>query len=293
LKEGQLILPDQLFHPSIHLDRNRVYYLLEHPAYFTQYQFHKKKLIFHRASMQYYADQLRSIGLRVKVIPFSSFSKTVQPYLTIMNDNIHILYGIEPADFNLKDQLNEDFKIVGIHVIWNGSSQFLTPKEWSFLLFKGKRNFSMNAFYKEQRKRLNILMENGNPLGGKWTYDIENRKKLPTKITIPELWIPTPNSYVREAELYVQKNFSQNPGNPEGFFYPITHVDAERWLHDFIVHRLIYFGPYEDAMHSDYSFLFHSVLSPLLNSGLLTPNQVLKQIFDFHAENPIPLNSLE
>ncbi|MGC9307745.1 MAG: FAD-binding domain-containing protein, partial [Thermoplasmatota archaeon] len=101
------------------------------------------------------------------------------------------------------------------------------------------------------------------------------------------------NEYVAEARRYVEQRFPGNPGSIDDFMYPVTHVDAARWLMDFLEKRLSLFGDYEDAIVRDEIFLFHSVLSPLLNSGLLTPGQVLDATLTYADEHDVPLNDLE
>ena len=131
------------------------------------------------------------------------------------------------------------------------------------------------------------------PEGGKWSYDEENRKKLPKGVDVPQFYIPQTNDYVKEAKSYVENNYSDNPGSTDDFIYPVTHYQAEEWLADFIEKRLNKFGDYEDALSGKSLILFHSALTPALNIGLLTPKQVIETVMDANKETSIPLNSLE
>jgi deoxyribodipyrimidine photolyase-related protein len=153
----------------------------------------------------------------------------------------------------------------------------------------------MTSFYIAQRKRLGVLLEKGKPTGGKWTFDTENREPLPSSISIPEANLPASNAFVNDAKNYVQLRFPDNPGNTSSFYYPVTHDEAANWLHDFLQTRLVHFGKYQDAIRRDQAILFHSLLSPTLNTGLLTPEEIVNETLDFarvHADK-IPLNSLE
>lgn len=151
----------------------------------------------------------------------------------------------------------------------------------------------MSRFYTAMRKQYNVLIKDNEPTGGKWSLDKENRKKLPKDIKVPELPIMYDWDYLDEAKKYVQIHFPDNPGDITTFFLPTNHQDTLSWFVSFLHTRFIQFGPYEDAMHKDEPFLFHSVLSPLINIGLITPVQVIDQTLKYAEEHDIPLNSVE
>ena len=172
---------------------------------------------------------------------------------------------------------------------------FLGSMEEYNAFFDEKQNYFHADFYTWQRKRLNILLEkDGSPLDGKWSFDAENRKKFPKKAVVPEINFPPENKYLREAVKYLEENFADNYGSPEPpHFFCCTFTDAKKWLQDFLKTRFAKFGTYEDAIVAEEHVLHHSVLSPLLNSGLLTPQQVLDATMEYAAANEIPINSLE
>ena len=130
-----------------------------------------------------------------------------------------------------------------------------------------------------------------NPRGGKWSFDEDNRNKYPKKENPPAIHFPAKNRFVTEAIAYVEKYFPDNYGLTTGFMYPINYQDAEKWLDDFIKNRLHQFGKYEDAIVDTENILHHAVISPLLNIGLLLPEDVIKKVMK--AAHHIPLNSLE
>ena len=148
-------------------------------------------------------------------------------------------------------------------------------------------------FYKKQRKRLDVLVdEDGKPEGVKWSFDPENREKMPEDEEPPE--IPRFGSeHVEEAKEYVEENFPDNPGSIEGFFWPTTHEQAEEKLEEFLENRMEKFGKYQDAIDSDLKFGYHSLLSSSINAGLLTPEQVVEKTLEYHEEKDYPMNSLE
>jgi deoxyribodipyrimidine photolyase-related protein len=134
----------------------------------------------------------------------------------------------------------------------------------------------------------------GTPQGGKWTYDSDNRKKYPKGKAPPGIAWPAPNPFREEAVAYTQKYFSDNPGSlSPSPLYPVTHDDAQRWFQQFLNERFHDFGAYEDAIVQHEHILHHSLLSPLLNVGLLSPRDVLIQSVEFAETNDIPINSTE
>ena len=132
------------------------------------------------------------------------------------------------------------------------------------------------------------------PEGGKWTYDDQNREKYPKDKTPPKIDFPEKNQLYFESIDYVNKNFSNNFGfiNDE-IVYPYDFNTANNWLDNFLKTRFYEFGPYEDAVLKEKSILNHSVLSPLINVGLINPRDLIKKILSFYYENNIPINSTE
>lgn len=297
--EGAVIFPHQLFvrHPSVR--RGRVVFLVEDPRFFGErvsgIRFHKNKLILHRASMSAYGDSLLAAGYTVHYVDYEQIRDP--------NDLLHILskkgmteiYVADPTDEVIEQRLKnrQEHSAITFHI--DPSPAFLTHPAWFENVFGNTSRYSMTRFYIAQRKRLGILLNRGKPVGGKWTFDTENRKPLPAALSIPDPWLPPSNAYVEEARKYVHRHFSDNPGRTSSFCYPVTHDEAMDQLRDFLEHRLVHFGSYQDALCKNRSVLFHSVLSSSLNIGLLTPDQVVDETLNFagaHGDK-IPLNSVE
>jgi deoxyribodipyrimidine photolyase-related protein len=150
-------------------------------------------------------------------------------------------------------------------------------------------------FYKHQRQTRDILLEqNQKPIGGKWTFDDENRLKYPKGKTAPKVNFLKSNAYFSEAVTYTNKYFQENYGKLNtDYIYPTTFGESKTWLHEFFKTRFLEFGDYEDAIVSKENFLHHSVLTPMLNIGLLTPQFIIDEVLLFASNNEIPLNSLE
>jgi deoxyribodipyrimidine photolyase-related protein len=298
-REAVLILPNQLFQSHPCLAKGRCVFLVEHPAFFTGPEgglaFHKQKVLLHRASMRWYADRLRRRGYDVSHIEFSEASETKGLIQRLRQSGIISVHMADPFDHALAGRIASQCGHAGIDLHTTESPAFLTSESYVRDFFDRKTHYSMTSFYIAQRKRLNILLDRGKPLGGKWSFDPANRRRLPEGVPVPGLQVPKPNRYAKEAQGYAERVFTHHPGSTETFIYPVTHEDAEAWLDLFLEQRLTDFGDYQDAIRMDRSFLFHSVLTPALNIGLLTPTQVLERTLA-HASAPrakVPFNALE
>lgn len=292
MKTIAIIFPHQLFeeHPALSVTRD--VYLVEEDRFFEDFKFHKKKLLFHRSSMHSYKEELVSRGYRVRYIRHGT--KRAESYLEelISKSTLEEVYAADLCDHKLNERLQKVCKRYRKQLHLLESPAFLTSTQVLEDLLKTKKKLSMASFYIKQRKRLGILLKDGKPVGGKWSFDSENRRSLPKEVEIPEPEIPR-RLPSEESHLKIRKDFYANPGFLEDFIFPVTRSDARSWLEDFLENRLRLFGDYEDAISSDRVFLFHSVLSPLLNSGLLTPGEILERLLSLAERKDIPMNSLE
>ena len=297
MKSAAIIFPHQLFENHPGLSKDREVFLVEESRFFSggtsPFRFHKKKLMFHRASMQAYRKRLTDRGYTVHYVGFTRKPNLDALFDSLRQAEIEEMWVADPVDQALEEKLKTQVNRRKLMLRPIPSPGFLCSGEWLDDFFKGAKHFSMAKFYISQRKRLNLLLEEGKPVGGKWSFDPENRKKIPRGLEVPPLPRPRPSSWVDEAKTFVEKNFPKNPGSSDRFFYPVTHEGAEKWIDRFLNERLILFGDYQDAMAKDEAFLFHSILSPLINVGLLTPDQVIQKTLDVAATLPVPLNSLE
>ncbi len=291
-----LIFPHQLFkeHPS--LTKERPVYLVEEWLFFRQYPFHKKKLVLHRASMQFYHQWLQTQGYQVNYIETIDQRNDIRSLIAFLAKlGISHIYMADPADNWLSKRVTENCTKHSINLEVNPSPGFLNTPDEGSAYFNNRKTYFQTDFYKHQRKQRNILLApDGNPLGGKWTFDTDNRLKFPKKETAPVIPLPKNNIFIGEAKIYVNTHFQDNYGTAEGpCFFATTFQEAEQWLGDFIKTRLCKFGDYEDAIVAKEFLLYHSGLTPMLNIGLLTPQQVVNKVLAQAAEHNIPINSLE
>ncbi|MXV51568.1 cryptochrome/photolyase family protein [Pedobacter sp. HMF7647] len=295
MSELTVIFPNQLFkdHPAVQHDRTII--LIEEFLYFRLYKFHKQKIAFHRASMKHYERLLMDRGLPVKYVESTEAESDVRILIASLTGKVKKIHAVYPNDNWLQKKFEQACTKAKIDWEYHPNPMFLNNPE-SDELKQTANHYNQTSFYINQRKTLHILTgTNDKPAGGKWTYDEENRAALPKGSITPPIDWPIPDKYLEEAVDYTRKHFPNNYGELPDIksFYPVTHQSAEKWLVDFINERFENFGKYQDSITVRSRILYHGVLSPLLNSGLLTPVQVLEKSGEAYLKNKIPLNSYE
>ncbi len=295
MSSATIIFPHQLFknHPS--LKKEIPVFVIEEWLFFNQYNFHKQKIILHRASMKKYAAYLISKKYTVDYIEATDQRSDIRKLIThLAKQKITKLYFAEAADNWLQNRIENCCKKYDIKTVVSATPNFLNTIEEINPFFDKRKTYFQTAFYTEQRKKRKILVNSRDePVGGKWTFDADNRLRYPKTKTPPYIQFADEDKYVKEAKEYVGKNFSNNYGRAEQFIYPTDFTGAEKWLDDFLENRFAHFGEYEDAIVSGEHFLHHSVLTPMLNTGLLSPQQIIDKVLQYAAKNKTPLNSLE
>jgi deoxyribodipyrimidine photolyase-related protein len=290
LMQALIVFPHQLFRSNAALLKTvgRAV-LVEEPLLFTQYRFHKQKLVLHRASMQMHAQYLRASG-RVDYLDVDGVGTTLDVLERLREQGVSTLHYIDVVDDWLERRICSAAKTCGLTLVRHESPMFISSKEALQKHFSTSHPL-LARFYAAQRIEHDILMDEQRPVGGRWSFDAENRKRLPRGAEVPRLPRLNVNRYVQEAQEYVEHRFPDNPGRVDPFEYPVTYADARLWLEDFVRNRLPKFGDYEDAISAGHDHLYHSVLTPMLNTGLLTPREVLEAALA--RSDTIPLNSLE
>ena len=295
MSEANVIFPHQLFKKNSSLQKNRTVFLVEEFLYFKHYNFHKQKLVLHRASMKCYAASLKKDGFKVEYIDSTDERNDIRKLVAYFKkEKIKTLHFTEVVDFLLDKRIATSCTKNNIEIVQYQTPAFLNSKQDGDDYFDGRKRYFQTEFYIAQRKKRNILLgPDDGPLGGQWSYDADNRKKFPAKENPPQISLPKEDKFVTEAKEYVTSNFNENYGEVDTFFYPINFTSAEEWLTEFLKDRFEKFGDYEDAIVANENFLHHAVISPLINIGLLTPQQVVKVVLDYAAKNNSPLNSTE
>ncbi len=254
--------------------------------------FHKQKLILVWSAMRHFAEELRQIGYEVDYHKAaSSFESALRKH--VKRYRPQRLRVMESADFGVSEQLIQEALQRGLSVETTPNTMFVSDKEAFQRESKGKRSRVMEAFYRKIRKRTKVLMTGQEPVGGRWNYDAENRQRPPKGLRCPDVPRYTPDAVTREVIALVEKKFPEHFGRADTFRWPVTRRDAQHLLNDFLEHRLAQFGPYQDAMVSGQRTLFHSLLSPLLNLGLLDPIELCRRAEAAYADGKAPMNSVE
>jgi len=280
-----IVLPTQLFENNELIKNNTKVYMIEHNVYFTMYKYHKLKLIMHRASMKYYEDYIKK--KYDCIVKYYEYHDRIDD---IFRKNKKIeLY--DPVDMYVMDDLKLLAKKYDTQMVIYDTPLFLTTnKDMSEYISNGGK-FIQKSFYIWQRMRLDIFMIDNKPLKGKWTFDKENRLPYDDKIK-DQIFTINRNKYVLEAKKYVNKYFDDNPGEDD-YYLPIDHAGAKHHLHRFLKYKLGCFGHYQDAVGKNLIFGCHSVLSPLLNIGLLTPEYVIECVKKYYNKHKTNYNSVE
>ena len=296
-----LIFPNQLFksHPLFKHALDKVL-LIEDSLFFGDYhyplKFSKHKLLYHRVCMRKYEKQLIALGYDVRYVPYQKNKNLLKLELNKFKRDSNLkVFTLDPVDYVLEKRIKSNCDRLGYDLEILECPGFVNTQAINDQWIATHKNLRMSEFYKYQRSRLQILMKDGIPQGGKWSFDADNRKKVPKKEIplIPALPEVPSDQITEDATKSINKEFRSNIGSLGSVRYPSTHKEALRWLRNFLKTRLIKFGDYEDAILENQTWLYHSVLTPMLNVGLITPGEVVDETVRYAKKNSIPLNSLE
>lgn len=297
-----LILGNQLFPkdkiPPSFTKNDSIIFMREDRELCTYFRFHKQKITYFLSAMRSHRDALRAAKFNVHYEELSAKKKS-DPYddalaKFIGKNKIRSVTCFEIEDHFFATRISELCRKLDVSLTVLPSPMFLTSREaFKAYISKTKRPF-MKTFYQSQRRRLKVLVtKTGEPIGGQWSFDEENRLKLPINVRPPEpISIPS-SRHVKEVQAMVEKQFPDHPGSLSPLLYPVDRAGALEWLKDFLENRLIKFGPFEDALATHSTFVFHSVLTPLLNCGLITPDEVVTESLKLAKQKKIELPSLE
>lgn len=304
LMHALLIFPHQLFdeHPGLASSPDQVI-LVEDDLFFGDHvypaAFHKQKLWLHRSSMKRYEQLLQGRGLSVEYVDHLATDPALdRVFEALVSAGLTRVEVLDPHDDMLSKRLRRGCEQRTIELRFLETPMFLNSPEENREYRSGRKRWFMADFYRHQRQRLEVMVEDGEPVGGRWSFDEENRKKVPRKMLaeIPSLPVAARDAqddFDESARSHVMTHYGDNPGGLDELIYPTSHAGAERWLACFLDQRFGLFGDYEDAMVKGERWLWHGVLTPMLNIGLLTPRQVLDAALIHAAKHDVPINSLE
>jgi deoxyribodipyrimidine photolyase-related protein len=298
-----LVLGDQLWSKSPALefaqtsdDRVVLIEAKEEATYIPQ---HKIRLVLFFSAMRHFRDLLRERGYTVcyKALDDKDNSGSIAKTLRrlIEQNTPKRLVCLEPGDYRVRAEIEKicsstgtDFQLVTDTHFFSTVDDFRSHQE-------GRGSLLMEFFYREMRRRTGILMDGGDPVGGQWNFDKDNRQSFgkngPPDIKAPRRF--RTDDLTNEVIAMVKRRFPDAPGRIDGFDYPVTHEDARNALRDFVAHRLRDFGRYQDAMASGHPYLFHARISSSLNLHLLDPRDAIDAAVTAYDDGDAEINSVE
>lgn len=298
MKSALILYPHQLYDIAF-LPQVDTVVMVEEPLYFGVDQefplrVHKQKLILLRASMRRYAEEvLWPRKINVDYIELDVFMKSGDVLTRLKK--FDRLFAFDPVDEVLTRRIlaarREHPDLPAVEFL--PTPNFYLKEHEVRQYFAGKHRQPFTEFYQWQRERFNVLIgPDYKPVGGKWSYEAEARTKLPKDQPLPTFGVFGDNPWVKDSIEYVDRHFPNNPGSTD-FIWPTNHAEAQKWLQDFVAHRLDNFAPYQDALDKDVAWGYHSALASSINIGLLTPQEVIEAALVRHEKAPVPLASLE
>lgn len=296
VKTAHLIFPHQLFKNISAIDKEAEIFIIEEYLFFTHYKFHKQKLVFHRATMKAYELYLNENGFKCTYVEATDRLGDIRKLIADLNKNkFELIIYADVTDNWLEKRIFKTASKHQLKIEKRPSQLFVNTTEELNNYFKNKKRYFQTDFYIHQRKSRNILIVDGNkPMKDKWSFDDENRLKYPKNKIAPVHIQFNKTEIYYEAIDYVNRHYKDNYGNIcETFIYPTTFKEAEIWLNDFFENRFLEFGLYEDAIVDNELLLHHSMLTPLLNIGLLLPIEVIDKAIEYGLKNKIPFNNIE
>ncbi|MEM8551271.1 MAG: cryptochrome/photolyase family protein [Pseudomonadota bacterium] len=260
----------------------------------TYVRHHQQKIAFLFSAMRHFFDGLSEEGVRVDYRQYGkheSFTEALKS--AVKKHKATRVVVTEPGEWRVLEAMREWQDALGVDVEIRDDDRFFADHAMFRKFAEGRKELRMEFFYRQLRKSTGILMDDGEPAGDKWNYDHDNRKKLPKNAELPEVPAFEPDKTTKDVLALVDRHFGNHFGTLDSFAWPVTRADALKALDDFIDVRLPAFGDYQDAMATGEPFLNHSLLSPLINCGLLRPREVCARAEAAWREGAAPLNAVE
>jgi len=263
----------------------------------TYVRHHKQKIAFLFSAMRHFAEDLRAEGFDVRYIrlddatPARSFTDALVRAAAETTPTRIVV--TEPGEYRVLEMMHAWQATLTTPVEICADDRFYASIDDFRAWAKDKKTYRLEYFYRELRRRFDVLMDNGEPVGGQWNYDADNRKPWPKKRIPPKRLAFAPDETTQEVIALVADRFHDHFGDVDSFGWAVTRADALETLCWFVENALPFFGDHQDAMVADAPFLYHSVISPYLNAGLLTAREVVDAAVSAYAAGKAPLNAVE
>jgi len=263
----------------------------------TYVRHHKQKIVLIFSAMRHFAAELEAAGWTVDYVqltdPDNTGSFTGELARAIERHDPRLVRVVEAGEWRVQQAIEEWPDRFACPVEILSDDRFLCSiaefREWA----EGRDQLTMEFFYREMRRRIDLLMSGGKPVGEAWNFDAENRKPPLRGLKSPERPRFAPDAITQEVIALVEERFGRHFGALDRFEWPVTREQAELAAEAFLTQRLGQFGPYQDAMVCGEDDLFHSLLSTSINLGLLDPLELCRRAEREYTEGRAPLNSVE
>ncbi|MEP9403848.1 cryptochrome/photolyase family protein [Sphingomonas sp. VNH70] len=263
----------------------------------TYVRHHPKKIAFLFAAMRHHAAALRAGGWEVDYVtlddPDNAGSFTGEVARAVERHDPARIVVTEAGEWRVQAMLEAWETIFGMPVDIRADTRFLCSHqrfgEWA----EGRRELRMEYFYREMRRETGLLMDGARPVGGQWNFDRDNRKPARRDLMMPRPLSFAPDAVTRDVLALVADRFGTHAGTLDGFDFAVTRRQALRQQHAFLKHALPGFGDHQDAMLTDEPYLWHAVLSPYINAGLLDPIELCRAVEKEYRAGRVPINAAE
>jgi deoxyribodipyrimidine photolyase-related protein len=306
-----LVLGDQLDRGSAAFDgfdrrQDRVW-MAEVAEESTHVWTHKARIAVFLAAMRHFRDALEKERVDVEYVELAATPTPQEPQtlaaallasLARLKTTGFVperLVVVEPGEWRVQEGLRAAARKAGLPLDIRGDRHFFSTRDDFAAHAKGRKQLRLEYFYRPLREKFGVLMDDGEPAGGQWNYDVENRGAFPKTGpgTLPAPVRFPPDKTTRAVLDLVNTRFAAHPGSLADFDWPVTPADARAALDDFIAHRLATFGRYQDAIWTGQPWLYHSRLAQAMNMKLLDPRAVVAAAEKAWRKGRAPLEATE
>ena len=258
---------------------------------------HKKKLAFIFSAMRHFAQEVRAAGFTVDYVPLDDPDNTgdFTGELTraVKRHNPSEIVMTAPSEYRVLEMARGWAGSLRLPVRILEDDRFIASHDTFTQWAQGRKQFRMEYFYRDMRRKTGLLMEGKNPIGDKWNYDAENRKPAKSGLNLPKRLSFPPDDITANVLALVEQRFPDNFGDLHPFNWGVTRTDAEAALEHFINDCLPNFGDYQDAMLKGRPFMYHALIALYINVGLLNPLATCQKVEAAYHNGHAPINAVE
>lgn len=295
------VLGDQLSHRISSLaeqDKDRCIILMVEADDETSYvAHHKAKLVYILSAMRHHADDLRASGWSVDYVELDAADNSGcfngELARAVERHRPSAIHVTEAGEWRVKAMIDSWPDRFDVPVAILPDDRFLASHNEFEAWADDRKQLRMEYFYRDMRRKSGLLMDGEKPEGGQWNYDSENRKPAKSGVAIASPLNFLPDKMTQDVIAMVEARFASHIGCTEKFGFAVTRQNALLQQAHFLDQALPLFGDYQDAMLTDQPFLWHSILSPYINSGLLDPVELCREVEIRYQKGKVPLNAAE